>query len=104
TGRSRSRRRSTTSTACGCPAPRSRPACMSEDLALVTGASSDLGLELVRRLAGRGVRVLAHHHAGGERLRSLAGPIQPMQADLRDAAEVARLIDVVAAVECPTQI
>jgi 3-oxoacyl-[acyl-carrier protein] reductase len=61
---------------------------MSLDRILITGASSDLGLGLLGRLAAREPRpeILAHCHAGRERLRPLElafGPgLQMVEADL----------------------
>lgn len=63
---------------------------MSPELTLVCGASSDIGLALIeRRLsASHGARVLAHHHAGGERLAALGERVTPLAADFLDADAV----------------
>lgn len=72
---------------------------MDEPLTLVTGASSDIGREVVRRLARRGGRIVAHCHRGEEKLRDLVaaspGPaeIVPFAADLRDPARLQSLVD-----------
>jgi 3-oxoacyl-[acyl-carrier protein] reductase len=62
---------------------------MSTDTVLVTGASADIGLALLDRLAKRGdVRVIAHCHTGHGRLPSardrLAGRYMALEADLSD--------------------
>ncbi len=82
---------------------------MPDALTLVTGASSDVGLALVRRLAAAGARVIAHHRHGAARLAEVAAEfapdrVRPLAADLRDAAEVARLLDEVLAIGLPTQL
>ncbi|MGB7281764.1 MAG: SDR family oxidoreductase [Candidatus Acidiferrum sp.] len=68
---------------------------MPGSVTLVTGASADIGLSLIRRLllSEPGSLILAHHHQGGERLAALQaemGPncIQSIQADFsqNDAA------------------
>lgn len=82
---------------------------MADPLTLVTGASSDVGLALVRRLVADGARVIAHHRDGAVRLAEVAaslppGRVHPVAADLRDPAAVTRLLDEVAAVGVPTQV
>jgi 3-oxoacyl-[acyl-carrier protein] reductase len=80
---------------------------MPPEVLLVTGASSDLGLALVRRvLAGpEPPLVVAHHHAGADRIRALrdelpaerAALVQPIQADFTSRASVAALAERIAA-------
>ncbi|HEX3695961.1 MAG TPA: SDR family oxidoreductase [Polyangia bacterium] len=86
---------------------------MAREALLLTGASSDLGLALIRRLLSRpeAPLVLAHHRAGGggERLQALqrefgAERIQLCAADFGDPAAAAALGDRIAAQhETPTQ-
>ncbi|NEK57162.1 SDR family NAD(P)-dependent oxidoreductase [Geodermatophilus sabuli] len=66
----------------------------SRPLALVTGASSGIGLELARQFAGAGFDLVvtaedAELASAAERLRSGAQTVQTVQADLRTAAGVA---------------
>lgn len=72
---------------------------MSDDIVLVTGASSDIGVELVRTLAAGPMLVLAHGNSNVDRLRHLAesapSKIVPLQADLRDTRAIAELLDAV---------
>lgn len=71
---------------------------MSNEVFLVTGASSDIGRELVARLCRRGDSpvILAHYYQGGDSLGKVdAGAggarIVPLRADFRDPAQVADL-------------
>ena len=74
---------------------------MSTDTVLITGASSDLGTDLVRSLMKRPnpPRVLAHFYRSRDRVEELrgtfSGSIVPIQADLSVASDVAHLIDQV---------
>lgn len=84
---------------------------MSPDVVLVAGASSDIGLGLVRRLlATTDATIVAHHHAGAERLeplRALAGGdrVHPIAADLGDLGAARRLGDeIVERFGAPTQL
>jgi 3-oxoacyl-[acyl-carrier protein] reductase len=71
---------------------------MSNELTLVCGASSDIGVALIQQLlapasaGGTGTadraRVLAHHHASGERLAALGDRVVPMAADFSDGDAV----------------
>jgi 3-oxoacyl-[acyl-carrier protein] reductase len=61
---------------------------MSRDLLLITGAYSDIGLALIRRVVStrKDCVVLAHHHVSGERIEDLRkslgrDSIFPLQAD-----------------------
>ncbi|WP_298954407.1 SDR family NAD(P)-dependent oxidoreductase [uncultured Methylobacterium sp.] len=60
--------------------------------AVVTGASSGIGFETVRLLAGRGTRVFGSvRDAGGaDRLRALGPVVTPLILDVRDPDAVAR--------------
>ena len=56
---------------------------------LVCGASSDIGVALVKRLvAASEAPVIAHHHASAERLTALGDRVVPMAADFADEAAV----------------
>lgn len=77
---------------------------MPRDVVLVTGASSDLGLALIRRLVSRPQPplVLAHHHAGLERVEALrrelgADHLRPIAADFTSAASVVAMAERVEA-------
>src|SRR5205823_1082069 len=67
------------------------------ELTLVCGASSDIGVALIERLlaADAEARVVAHHHAGrerlAERLAALGERVLPMAADFADDAAVEAL-------------
>ncbi len=65
---------------------------MSRDLLLVTGASSDLGLALIKRVASMPSPplVIAHVHAGIDRVEALGLPeiVKPLVYDLSDEAAV----------------
>jgi 3-oxoacyl-[acyl-carrier protein] reductase len=74
------------------------------DVLLLTGASSDLGLALVRRLLARPEPplVLAHVSSGGERVQALRDELhtdllQTVQADFTSADAVAAMADRIAA-------
>jgi 3-oxoacyl-[acyl-carrier protein] reductase len=73
---------------------------MSHDCALVTGASSDIGMDLVRRLARDGAgRILCHYHTGEARVSQLqdelGSVIVPMRADLSSASSVGELLAMI---------
>ncbi len=76
---------------------------MADDLILITGASSDIGLALIPRLLDtpQPPLVLAHAHQSGERLQSLQsqfpGRIELLHADLSQPAQAASLADDIAA-------
>ena len=79
------------------PAPSSAsPSASPRPMALVTGASSGIGLELARQFAGAGFDVVVTAEdgelAGGpEQLRSLGGQVLAVQADLRTSSGVQRV-------------
>jgi 3-oxoacyl-[acyl-carrier protein] reductase len=82
---------------------------MDTDLTLVTGASSDIGIALLRALlTGTNSRVLAHGFRGLERISRLAdefgGRVIPLQADLSDAAATVSFADSVAKYGVPSAI
>jgi 3-oxoacyl-[acyl-carrier protein] reductase len=63
---------------------------MSRETTLVCGASSDIGVALIQRLLGAcaDARVLAHHHAGGERLGGLGERVVSLAVDFDDGDAV----------------
>lgn len=81
---------------------------MTERRLLVIGASSDIGLELIRQVDEPGLRIVAHSSRSGERVRELAKSLRAnvtqVSADLRDEAALARLIEEVNAAGIPDQI
>jgi len=71
---------------------------VSRDIVLITGASSDIGLALIRRLAvaPEAPVILAHGHSGIARIAALrdalaSAEIHPIEADFRSEACVAGL-------------
>jgi 3-oxoacyl-[acyl-carrier protein] reductase len=86
---------------------------MSRETLLITGASSDIGLALLRRIGSLPdpPLVLAHHHQGRSRIEeaaaTLPAPAQvvPVTADFTDADAVAALAErIVADHGVPTQV
>jgi 3-oxoacyl-[acyl-carrier protein] reductase len=75
---------------------------MANDSILITGASSDIGCALIRRLlaANPSLAILAHAHTSSERLQPLqsefSGRIQPLRADLSQPGEVTAMADDIA--------
>jgi NAD(P)-dependent dehydrogenase (short-subunit alcohol dehydrogenase family) len=70
-------------------------------VALVTGATSGIGLAIARRLAGRGYRVVVHSRSSREAGIALAAELSDafyVQADLADDADRQRLIAETASV------
>jgi 3-oxoacyl-[acyl-carrier protein] reductase len=79
------------------------PAAADAGVALVTGASGDIGSAIARRLAAAGFRVALHYHGNQaaadalcEALRGDGGDAACFAADLRDAAAATALADAVA--------
>ena len=75
---------------------------MTDQLTLITGASSDIGIALARHLLATTERtIVAHSFRGNERIAELqasfAGRVRPVQADLSDLTAVRTLADDVAA-------
>jgi 3-oxoacyl-[acyl-carrier protein] reductase len=69
---------------------------MSGDLVLVAGASSDLGIALIRRLLESGdASIVAHYHQGRERIEQLDGHgrIRALAADFESIESVERMVD-----------
>jgi pteridine reductase len=72
----------------------------SAKVAMVTGGARRIGAAIVRRLHAAGYRVAIHAHAAGPELDALSaeleatrpGSVLALQADLRDAAAVAPLV------------
>lgn len=70
-------------------------------LALITGASSDIGLALMNRLTST---VLAHCHSGFARIPSQPGRIHPLVCDLSSAEDVQAMAEkILAEYGCPDQ-
>ena len=72
--------------------------------ALVTGAARRIGAAMARDLAAAGWSVAVHHRGSGAPAEALCAEISaaggralPLQADLRDEAALARLVDAAAA-------
>lgn len=70
-------------------------------VALVTGASGDIGASVARTLAAAGAGIVLHHHQGAERVHALADELSAVGgravvvgADLQQAAACARLVHV----------
>lgn len=72
---------------------------MSDDSILITGASSDIGVALVKRLAAAGVRrpLICHYHTGRTRIEQLGqefgASILPIQGDLSSPAAIETFIE-----------
>ena len=81
---------------------------MKFDRILILGASSDIGLALMRELDGKVGSILAHANQNLARLqdhaRSARSEIVPLQADLTDAAQVEGLVAKVSAAGSPQAI
>ena len=71
---------------------------LTDRVALVTGATGELGRVITRTLAGCGARVAIHYHGAADRAaalqKELAGS-QTFQADITNQAEVDRMRDAV---------
>ena len=66
------------------------------DLVLVAGASSDLGVALIRRLLQSGdASIVAHYHSSAERIEQLGARdrIQPVSADFESVESVERMVE-----------
>jgi 3-oxoacyl-[acyl-carrier protein] reductase len=74
---------------------------MTNNLILVTGASSDIGLALIRRLlsAPEPPTILAHSYTGGSSIQELKSEfgdlVQPLQADFTKSTEVSAMADLI---------
>lgn len=67
---------------------------------LITGASSDIGRELIRLLAAPDTQVLAHYHQSSSKLDALRDSVPhlslvPVQADFSQDDDVARLVSTI---------
>jgi 3-oxoacyl-[acyl-carrier protein] reductase len=73
------------------------------EIVLITGASSDLGGELARRLlaANSELQLIAHSYKGGARIQALVDEfgdrVQSVTADFSDSASVSSMVDDIAA-------
>jgi 3-oxoacyl-[acyl-carrier protein] reductase len=67
----------------------------------VSGASSDIGLALIERVAGNYTKILCHYNRSRERIEALAekfgSVIEPVQADFMDVQSVAAMLERIAA-------
>ncbi len=75
----------------------SHPKPNDRDTILVLGASSDIGLEIIRQLASQGPRILAHYNQSRSKLENLRADLAepnliPIQADLSQPADVESLV------------
>ena len=72
---------------------------MSKNTILIVGASSAIGMEIIRQIAADDVVILAHYHTGINRLKALgseiAGKLIPIKADLEQAGDIDLLIEAV---------
>lgn len=68
-----------------------------EKTLLVLGASSQAGMELIRKVSGNYSRILAHYSKGEDRIHTLINEygekIIPVQADLCDKSAIKGLVD-----------
>jgi NADP-dependent 3-hydroxy acid dehydrogenase YdfG len=75
---------------------------MANELVLITGASSDIGCALARRLltGTNPPTILAHAYQSADRLQDLRAEfgdlIHPLRADLSQPAEVSAMVDEIA--------
>lgn len=78
---------------------------MSHDLVLITGASSDIGVALTRRLLARSdARIIAHHHAGSDRIEK-SDRVQTLAADFGSIEAVKAMADnIVDGIGVPDQV
>lgn len=72
-----------------------------EKVLLVTGASSDVGMALIRSVAGKYKKVWAHYHGSREGIdelqRTFGDVIVPIQADFTSEESTQAMIDVIEA-------
>lgn len=71
-----------------------------QKVVLVTGASGGIGRAVAEKFARNGYRVVLHYHSGKERatvlqkqLEAQGCTVMPVQADLRDSAQVQNMIE-----------
>jgi 3-oxoacyl-[acyl-carrier protein] reductase len=68
---------------------------MSEKILLVSGASSDVGIALIKRVAPRYDKIIAHYHSSVSKIEALqvkfGGKLIPIKADLSDYEQVKKL-------------
>lgn len=73
----------------------------SDGVLLVTGASSDVGAELIRKISGNYGKIWAHYHSSEEKVlalrRELGDVICPIRADFSDAGSTQSMIDEITA-------
>lgn len=69
---------------------------MSKDIVFIIGASSDIGLDLIKRIDENSL-IIAHYNTSDvkikELLKSIKNEIVTIQADLRDENQINRMID-----------
>ena len=90
------------------PASAPAPGRSARPLALVTGASSGIGLELARQFAGAGFDLVvtaedAELAVAAEQLRAVGGQVLAVQADLRTAGGVEKVWAAVQERGCPLE-
>lgn len=82
---------------------------MNKDIILITGASSDIGCEVIQEVADKKTIILAHYNKSGERIKklknNLTSEIIPIKADLTREKEVLALVKFIKRkYNCPNKI
>ena len=82
-------------------ARRSEEVCLSKDVVLITGGSSDVGCALIKNYDAQDRIFLAHYNQSSHKLETLRKEMKaeviPLQADFRKEEEVKRFIEAVKA-------
>ncbi|MBM3252046.1 MAG: SDR family oxidoreductase [Candidatus Omnitrophica bacterium] len=72
---------------------------MNKEAILITGASSDIGCEIIRQIAGNNSIILAHYNQSGEKIKKMQQEVDsqiiPIKADLFNEEEILGLIDFI---------